>query len=80
MNPDNRQVPLWPGNGATQGTLLIDGLWDATWKLTREALTITPFRRLTPAERSAITEEAASLLTFTAPEASEKDIRFEPPA
>jgi hypothetical protein len=71
VNPANRPVPLWPGNGATQGTLLIDGLWDATWKITREALTISPFRRLTAAEHSAITEEAASLLAFTAPATSD---------
>jgi hypothetical protein len=82
VNPANRPVPLWPGSGATQGTLLIDGLWDATWKIPREALTISPFRRLTAAERSAITEEAASLLAFTAPAASDapaRDIRFTRP-
>ena len=76
VNPDNRQVPLWPGNGATQGTLLVDGLWTAIWQITAEALTITPFRRLTTAEESAITEEAASLLAFTGPEALPVTIRF----
>jgi Winged helix DNA-binding domain len=79
VNPSNRPVPLWPGNGAAQGTLLIDGLWDATWKITLEALTISPFRRLTAAEKSAITEEAASLLAFTAPDAPARDIRFTVP-
>ena len=63
--PHAHPVPLWPGNGATQGTLLIDGLWDATWKITAEALIITPFRRLTSAETSAITEEGERLLAFT---------------
>ena len=76
VNPDNRQVPLWPGNGATQGTLLVDGLWTAIWQITPEALTITPFRRLTPAEESAITEEAASLLAFARPETPPTAIRF----
>jgi len=76
VNPDNRQVPLWPGNGATQGTLLVDGLWTAIWQITAEALTITPFRRLTTAEESAITEEAASLLAFARPEALPVTIRF----
>jgi hypothetical protein len=80
VNPAGRQVPLWPGNGATQGTLLIDGIWDATWKITPDALTISPFRRLTAAEEAAITEEAASLLTFTSPAAPVKDIRFTVPA
>ena len=76
VNPDNRQVPLWPGNGATQGTLLVDGIWDATWQITSEALTITPFRRLTAAEESALTEEAASLLAFARPGALPGTIRF----
>jgi hypothetical protein len=76
--PHSNPVPLWPGNGATQGTLLIDGAWDATWKITAEALTITPFRRLTGAEESAITPEAAKLLAFTCPESPTRPIRFSP--
>jgi hypothetical protein len=77
--PHAHPVPLWPGNGATQGTLLIDGVWDATWKITAEALTITPFRRLTAAEESAIAEEAANLLAFTAGrEADLPEVRFTP--
>ncbi len=79
VNPASRQVPLPPGNGATEGSLLIDGHWGATWKITPEALTISPFRRLTAAEQSAITEEAAALLTFTAPAAPARDIRFTTP-
>ena len=74
--PHAHPVPLWPGNGATQGTLLIDGFWDATWKLTAEALTITPFRRLTAGEESAITAEAAKLLAFTCPVNPTRSIRF----
>jgi hypothetical protein len=74
--PHGRPVPLWPGNGATQGTLLIDGMWDATWKISEEALTITLFRRLTPAEESAITEEGERLLALTAPSAPARPIRF----
>ena len=76
--PHAHPVPLWPGNGATQGTLLIDGAWDATWKITADALTITPFRRLTAAEESAITEEAAKLLAFTCPADPTRPIRFIP--
>ena len=74
--PHDRQVPLWPGNGATQGTLLIDGAWNATWKLTPDALLISPFRPLTAQERSAVEEEAAALLAFAAADASARDIRF----
>ena len=61
----DRPVPLRPGNGANLGSVLIDGTWDADWKITAEALTITPFRRLTAAEESAITGEAKRLLAFT---------------
>jgi len=76
--PHVHPVPLWPGNGATKGTLLIDGAWNATWKITADALTITPFRGLTAAEESAITEEAAKLLAFTCPADPTKPIRFSP--
>jgi Winged helix DNA-binding domain len=78
--PHGRQVPLLPGNGATAGTLLVDGVWDAAWKITAEALTIAPFRRLTGAERFAITEEAQRLLAFTAGrQADLPEVRFTPP-
>jgi hypothetical protein len=80
VNPDNRQVPLWPGNGATQGTLLVDGIWDAIWQITAEALTITPFRRLTAAEESAVNEEAATLLAFTTSNTPQRDIRITDPS
>jgi len=33
--PHRRPVPLPPGNGATGGTLLVDGLWQANWKITK---------------------------------------------
>jgi len=76
--PHDHPVPLWPGNGGTQGTLLIDGAWDATWKITKSTLTISPFRALTPQERNDITEEAARLLAFAAPSsaAPHPDVRF----
>jgi hypothetical protein len=72
--PHDHPVPLWPGNGATQGTLLIDGVWNATWQLTPEALHISTFRPLTAQERSAVAEEAAGLLAFTAADASAGDV------
>jgi hypothetical protein len=33
--PHGRPVPLPPGNGASAGTLLIDGQWQANWKIIR---------------------------------------------
>jgi hypothetical protein len=73
--PHDRQVPLWPGNGGTRGSLLIDGVWDANWQVTRDALTITTFRRLTSPEESAVVAEAGRLLAFRSPDAT-PPIRF----
>jgi Winged helix DNA-binding domain len=78
--PHNRPVPLPPGNGSTQGTLLIDGHWNATWKLTSSALEITPFTELTPQETDAITTEAATLLAFLTPPQTPRDLHLHPPA
>jgi hypothetical protein len=71
----DRQVPLWPGNGGTRGSLLIDGVWDANWQVTTDALTITTFRRLTAPEQSAVVAEAGRLLAFRSPDAT-PPIRF----
>lgn len=62
--PHGRPVPLPPGNGSTQGTLLIDGLWNATWKVSGAVLLIEPFISLSRAGVDAITAEAARLLAF----------------
>ncbi|MGH3170823.1 MAG: winged helix DNA-binding domain-containing protein [Trebonia sp.] len=76
VNPEGRPPPLWPGNGATRGTLLVDGLWEALWEITKPAaLTVSPFRPLTAAEKSAIEAEGVRLLEFTSPGASPA-IRF----
>jgi hypothetical protein len=71
--PHDLPVPLAPGNGGTQGSLLIDGLWDATWKITKGALTISSFRSLTNDEKADITQEGARLLAFTAPDSTAPD-------
>ncbi len=79
--PHARQPPLWPGNGATQGTVLIDGLWNALWGITRNdrsaVLTVTPFRALTAPEETDIAEEGTRLLAFTSP-GRVHDVRFAP--
>ena len=38
--PHRRPVPLPPGHGATGGTLLVDGLWQADWKISQGVLEI----------------------------------------
>jgi hypothetical protein len=79
--PHDRRPPLWPGNGATQGTLLIDGAWQALWKVSRKGgtadLTVSPFRPLTAAEEAEVAEEGARLLGFAAPGLA-PGIRFRP--
>jgi hypothetical protein len=64
VNPTNRRVPLPPGHGATSGTLLTDGEWTATWKLTKATVTITPFA---PLDEPEVAAEAESLLAFLLP-------------
>jgi Winged helix DNA-binding domain len=78
--PHGRPVPLPPGNGSAQGTLLIDGQWNATWKITQSVLHavlhIQPFIPLSPAAADAITAEGAHLLDFAAKSPANHDIRF----
>src|SRR5262249_47010351 len=46
---------VWPG------ALLVDGEISGTWRRAGPALTLQPWRRLSPAERDAVTAEAESL-------------------
>lgn len=69
--PDGRRVPLPPGNGAAVGTLLVDGLWSATWRTERRAgsatLVVSPFAPLPAPSADAVAEEGARLLALLAP-------------
>jgi hypothetical protein len=69
--PHRRPVPLPPGHGGTGGTLLVDGFWQADWKIvsdkTRSVLEVRPFIELSPAERDAIAAEGELLLGFAGP-------------
>jgi Winged helix DNA-binding domain len=81
--PGRRKVPLPPGLGGTSGTVLIDGLWQATWKIVRRhdgvTLRIEPFTRLPAGQAAAVTEEGARLLAFAAPGAGPGDIHLAGP-
>jgi hypothetical protein len=74
-----RPVPLPPGNGATTGTLLVDGYWEADWTIIRgrdrAVLEIRPFAEPGPVQRDAIAAEGGRLLEFAAPAAAH-DVRF----
>jgi hypothetical protein len=69
--PHGRPVPLPPGNGSAQGTVLIDGLWNGTWRISRDVLTIESFVPLATAVTDAVTAEGARLLAFTGAAASD---------
>ena len=60
--------------------ILIDGFTNGTWKIVRQrrdaTLTIKPFKRLSPKDRTALTEEGARLLAFAEPDADTHDIKF----
>ena len=76
--PHRRPVPLPPGHGATGGTLLVGGSWQADWKINQGSLEIRPFIRLTPADRDAIAAEGERLLGFAVPAKAVRDVRFAP--
>jgi Winged helix DNA-binding domain len=76
--PHRRPVPLPPGHGATGGTLLVDGSWQADWKISQGGLEIRPFIRLSPADRDAIAAEGERLLGFADPAIAVRNVRFVP--
>ncbi len=62
--PPGRRVPLPPGNGASRGTLLVDGFYRADWRVHGTSLEVMPHDRLTAGERAEIEAEAERLLEF----------------
>ncbi|MGH9232445.1 MAG: winged helix DNA-binding domain-containing protein [Acidimicrobiales bacterium] len=65
------------------GTVLVDGRVAAMWSLDRArgaaTLVVTPLRPLTGTERTAVGDEGARLLAFTAAEADDHDVRIVDP-
>jgi len=70
--PPGRRIPLPPGEGATRGTVLVDGMFAGLWRLDRPrdgavaTLVIEPFARIATADRRALEAEGAGLLGFVA--------------
>ena len=66
--PTGRAIPLPPGNGATMGTLLLDGMLAGTWRITRDAggatLSVDPFEPIARSARIGVEEEGHRLLVF----------------
>lgn len=60
--PDaGRRRELWPPSTVWPGGLLVAGELVGTWRRAGARVTIRPWRRLSPAEREEVEEEAASL-------------------
>lgn len=76
--PHSRPVPLPPGNGASGGTLLVDGCWRADWKIVKDqgVLEVRPFVPLSAADRDAVAAEGQRLLGFVRPSDTARDVRF----
>jgi Winged helix DNA-binding domain len=80
--PHGRPVPLPPGNGATSGTLLVEGQWQGVWKITtaeeKAILRVTPFVPFRAGDVDAISVEGIGLLEFAARAAVGLDVQFAP--
>ncbi|MBT2902112.1 DNA glycosylase AlkZ-like family protein, partial [Streptomyces sp. McG3] len=67
------------GDNQSYGSVLIDGFFDAVWRVAHggdtATLTVQPLRSLVRAERAEITEEAARMLTAMT-DATDHDVRF----
>lgn len=80
VNPDGHQIQLAPGNGGRIGTVLIDGCYQANWRITvagdTATLLIRPLARLSDSATQALTDEGTRLLAFAADSADRRDIAF----
>ena len=76
----DQHLPLPAGSGGACGTVLVDGFFAGTWKITRlkdgATLEIAPFATLPEPERDALAEEGSRLLAFVASEAARHDVTF----
>jgi hypothetical protein len=66
-------------NGQLPKVFLVDGFTTGTWAVTNGVLTLTPFRKLTKKEVTALTEESGALFDFVAPEAVTRDVAVRTP-
>jgi hypothetical protein len=71
--PDKRPVPLFAGEGARAGTVLVDGDFRATWRLSTvgaaATITVTATPELTRRESDEVRAEGLRLLGYLVPEA-----------
>ena len=77
--PDGRRPPLFAGNGAALGTVLVDGFLRGTWRISRRrgaaSLDVEPYRRLSRRDAAAVSREGHRLLRFVAADAEAHEVR-----
>jgi hypothetical protein len=77
---DAKDAKFFRGSGADNGTLLVDGLLKATWKMTRDdagaALWVRPFKALSRQDRREITDEGERLLGLIAAAEPKRRVRI----
>ena len=75
-----KDAKFFTGNGADNGTLLVDGLLKATWKMSAEGsgaeLWVRPFKPLTRSDRTDIEEEGHRLLELIAADGAGHRVRI----
>ncbi len=76
-----QELPGIPGGyGASEGTVLIDGMLGAIWTVDRDdgtiGMTVTPYESLSPDDERAVAVEGEALLRFIDPMASGFTVRF----
>ncbi|HEV2528096.1 MAG TPA: winged helix DNA-binding domain-containing protein [Thermomicrobiales bacterium] len=79
-----RELPALPaGFGGATGTLLVDGMLAATWRITTTrtsaALAVTPFQPIDATHHDAITAEGEGLLGFIHPALPDRSVVFNEP-
>ena len=66
--PPGRRIPLPPGDGASMGTILVDGTLAGTWRIRQDegdaTLAVEPFEPIARSERIELEEEGQRLLAF----------------
>ncbi len=75
MSDEHRK--RWGGvlNGVFPPSFLLDGFLSGTWKADKGVLAITPYRKVSAKDRTALTKEGLALLEFLAP-GRDHDVRF----
>ena len=80
---EQRNVPLWPGNGGNRGTVLVNGFWRANWGIVRDSgrahLDIEAFQPLARRDGAAVAAEGRRLLAFAAADSPAGDVRISVP-